>query len=370
MSQLFLNQPYYYCAAGGVQEGETPGATSNQLLPQSQRFVFGHGARETCIGGSVSRDYANHSQGLLSISPHGSSSLSQVSPELHHQGTQPFSQSHHKPAIQTPLQSSPAMTVGVKVFSPANKKDFKMYTLRNMDTANFNDPTTLKTELFTQLGDEVVCGSLDFDIGYLVQNEKKWIHNAEDAQDALGSAKHGGKLTLWCTGVGPKSQAPGQKRPWTGPGACSEESMAIKKKKKQSFTEEREERMTEIIANLRERHGSKYSTLQYRLWAEMFINDTHKTLDTAPPYPLFGEEKRPHVSSSSGQLNEALTGLANSIAVALMPNQLQQSAHSSTTASPTKTAQLRSKYMEQLKDLKLRDLSAWTPEEYEDERLL
>ena len=32
MSQ-FLNQPYYYCAAGGVQEGETPVATSNQLLP-------------------------------------------------------------------------------------------------------------------------------------------------------------------------------------------------------------------------------------------------------------------------------------------------------------------------------------------------
>ena len=55
-----------------------------------------------------------------------------------------------------------------------------MYTLRNMDTANFNDPTTLKTELFTQLGDEVVCGSLDFDIGYLVRNEKKWIHNPED----------------------------------------------------------------------------------------------------------------------------------------------------------------------------------------------
>ena len=52
-----------------------------------------------------------------------------------------------------------------------------------------------------------------------------------------------------------------------------------------------------------------------------------------------------------------------------MPNQLQQSAHSSTTASPTKTAQLRSKYMEQLKDLlKLRDLGALTPEEYEDER--
>ena len=66
--------------------------------------------------------------------------------------------------------------------------------------------------------------------------------NAEDAQDALGSAKHGGKLTLWCTGVGPKSQAPGQKRPRTGPGACSEESTAIKKEKKKSNLSLRNER--------------------------------------------------------------------------------------------------------------------------------
>ena len=129
--------------------------------------------------------------------------------------------------------------------------------------------------------------------------------------------------------------------------------------------------MIEVIANLRECYGSKYSTLQYRLWAEMFIKfyDTHKTLDTAPPYPLFGEERRPRASSATGQLNEALTGLANSIAVALVPNQLQQSAHSSTTASPTKTAQLRSKYMEKLEDLiKVHDLGVLTLEEYEDER--
>ena len=69
------------------------------------------------------------------------------------------------------------------------------------------------------------------------------------------------------------------------------------------------------------------------------------------------------------ELNEALTGLANSIAVALAPNQVQQGASSSTSSSPTKTAQLRSKYMEQLADLvKLRDIGALTTDEYEEER--
>ena len=124
MSQLFLKQPYYYCTAGEVQEGETPGVTStptNLLLPQSQRFVFGHGAREICIGGSVSRDYANHSQGLLSISPHGLNSL--VSPGPHHQqGTQPPSKSHHQHATQTPSQSSQTVTIGIKLFSPEDNK--------------------------------------------------------------------------------------------------------------------------------------------------------------------------------------------------------------------------------------------------------
>ena len=122
--------------------------------------------------------------------------------------------------------------------------------------------------------------------------------------------------------------------------------------------------MTELVAKLRERHGAKYSQLQYRLWAEMFINETHKSLEV-PPYPMFGEEKRPRTTSASGQLNEALTGLANSIAVALAPNQVQQGVSSSTT----KTAQLRSKYMEQLANLvKLHDIGTLTTDEYEEER--
>ena len=54
-----------------------------------------------------------------------------------------------------------------------------MYSLRNLLASDFNDPSSLKTELFAQLGDKVISGSLDFDIGYLMRNEKKWIHNAD-----------------------------------------------------------------------------------------------------------------------------------------------------------------------------------------------
>ena len=54
-----------------------------------------------------------------------------------------------------------------------------------------------------------------------------------------------------------------KKRAHAGSGPSSEEST-----KKE--TEEPEERMTELVVSLRERHGAKYSTLKYRLWVEMY----------------------------------------------------------------------------------------------------
>ena len=38
------------------------------------------------------------------------------------------------------LAPLPVSTVGVKVFNPANKKVFKMYTLRNLQTRELKDP--------------------------------------------------------------------------------------------------------------------------------------------------------------------------------------------------------------------------------------
>ena len=122
-----------------------------------------------------------------------------------------------------------------------------------------------------------------------------------------------------------------------------------KKKKKQSFTEEREKRMTELVASLRERH--ELSIPQFSTDYGRKCLSTKLTKRWIHPHHIHClEKKSDHVQAQLlGSLNEALTGLANSIAIALVPNQLQQSASSSSTASPTKTAQLRSKYMEQLK---------------------
>ena len=125
------------------------------------------------------------------------------------------------------------------------------------------------------------------------------------------------------------------------------------------------------MSELRERHGTTYSSVQYRLWAEMKMAHTWDSLEKHPPYPMFGE-KRHRGHSSSSELNEALTGLAKSISVALSPAPQASNSNVSSGAtlqSPTKTAHLRSKYMEQLSDLvKLREIGALTSEEYAEQR--
>ena len=136
-------------------------------------------------------------------------------------------------------------------------------------------------------------------------------------------------------------------------------------------TSAREAERDSIVAELhvREHHGTTYSAVQYCLWAEMKIGHTWDRLEKHPRTQCFGE-KRYRGYSASGELNEALTGLARSITVALSPQ--TNTSVTSATRSPTKTSQLRSKYMymDQLSDLVI--TTNWSTDkingEYEEQR--
>ena len=134
-------------------------------------------------------------------------------------------------------------------------------------------------------------------------------------------------------------------------------------KKPTSATEERKTRQKELRDLLQTKHGSKFNGMQYTFWAEAIIAQTHDSTDEPPNSPLFsvGRSRR----SGSTSLNEAFTGLANSISDVMK--------HKTTTASannsPGKAVSLRSKYMEQLRELhSLFDMGALTAAEYEEQR--
>lgn len=59
-------------------------------------------------------------------------------------------------------------------------------------------PQSIKNEIHEQLGSEIVSESLDFDLGYYIGEEKRWINNCSDAADALDILKsQKKKLKLW-----------------------------------------------------------------------------------------------------------------------------------------------------------------------------
>ena len=101
---------------------------------------------------------------------------------------------------------------------------------------------------------------------------------------------------------------------------ATEDARNPKRSKHTSAIKAREAEHDSIVAELHERHGTTYSAVQYRLWAVMKMGHTWDSLEKVPTYPMFGEKRR-WGHSASGELNEALKGLAKSITVALSPKQ-------------------------------------------------
>ena len=100
------------------------------------------------------------------------------------------------------------------------------------------------------------------------------------------------------------------------------------------------------------------------------MGETHDSLDNPPDVPMFGLKRVCGRSTCSSDLNAALTGMANSIVTVLSPQvPVCPSGSGINSNSPSKSVELRSKYMQQLRELvNLHEIGALTTEEYEDQR--
>ena len=95
-----------------------------------------------------------------------------------------------------------------------------------------------------------------------------------------------------------------------------------------------------------------------------------RTWKNPPPVPMFGAH-HPRGRPSPGNLADALTDVADKIASAsaLSPAATPTRSPSGSLSSPSKSVELRGKYIQQLKDIvNLRDIGALTDVEYEEQR--
>ena len=130
----------------------------------------------------------------------------------------------------------------------------------------------------------------------------------------------------------------------------------------------------EYEQKLQVKHQDKYSRFQIKLWAEMLATGVHTDLDNAPAASMFGRDKHAkRQQSESANEHESVMGqmmtVMNTLCKTLTPSRAESENRVKLTLSPMKRAELRSKYLQQLSELRqLLDQNILTEEEYEEQR--
>ena len=85
--------------------------------------------------------------------------------------------------------------------------------------------------------------------------------------------KRGDTISLWCNGSHRSTVSSDSEEEEH----CGHLSKPKRKKRgRVSALNEKNERVEKIVTELRAKHGNQYTSIQYRLWAEMVDVGTHK----------------------------------------------------------------------------------------------
>ena len=171
--------------------------------------------------------------------------------------------------------------MNIKVINPDKKSESQTFVLRNISGAVSTLPQ-LREEILKQFGPELVPDDLDFPVGYTKGGNKVWIRTATDVQDVWSFIRSNESVSLWCHGV--SASAPKGKRAKDFSSETDSDSddsfkykkRCKKKKRKKSAFEEKTNRVEELVTKLRQMHGSRYNTIQYRIWAEVTDVGSHE----------------------------------------------------------------------------------------------
>ena len=247
----------------------------------------------------------------------------------------------------------------LKIINPIKKSDFIIREVRHF-TGKFMSILDLKSKIMDEFKDQLP-ESTDFKVGYFhgKQSAKRWLITQEDIDLMYESGKT--KLLLW---------ADARSSPPTADEATSKGHKRKHESISGSFVSKRqqiESEVDEVVSELKEKHGSKYSLPQLRLWARSVISGNHDSKDEPPNLPAITglAPKRPKKQSFGDALAEAASTFASAIRAPEIrqsggPNAVVLSGSSPVKVSenerpvclsPGRVTELRSKKLQELKYL-------------------
>ena len=207
--------------------------------------------------------------------------------------------------------------------------------MRNINVTEVNTCVRLKSLIKAQFHQDIALS--DFDVGYVVGANFISIRTEEDLGEILSNLLKGENIVLWCDGL---SCGSSRKRKATD--LDTDESEATKK------TNDRDDRVQNILGDLKKEHGEKFTVMQYRIWSEMIAGGMH------------GSTVEPPATSRAGSSNTK-----KSPPTPVTPT----SGSKSSGNSPARVIDNRSKCYNQLSELRnLKETGLLSDGEYAAER--
>ena len=253
----------------------------------------------------------------------------------------------------TPIALRKLLIKAVHKGEKEKKDSGKIFTLRNINPVSVSKVEDLKSLIKAQLGNDLVDR---FDIGHVQNNKVISLRSKEDIADLMSSVQKGENILLWCDGLRKEPekknlQKRGKSKSSTINDSDSDDEDPPGKRKK----EDRDDKVQRRIEELKEMHGqSTYTSMQYRIWAELLSGGVYSSTSEAPTQSTMfmragsgGMQKKKGHSGASGT----------------------QATSTSCGTSPAKLIENRSKCYKQLADLNsLKQSGLLSDAEYTSER--
>ena len=260
--------------------------------------------------------------------------------------------------------SQPLKKVLLKaVTKKGTKSDSKMFSLRNLNMATMKTTSELKNVIREGLQDEI--SPKDFDVGYVQGSNIIRICNRDDIAELSSLiSKPASNVIIWCDGLRSNNKRQTQT---DSEDDSDDESRRLRNKRRRSAKEsDRDKEVQEYVKELNKKHGSTYTPMQYRIWAEMKAGGLHANLDDPPTTSMFSRAGGGNKTVTQSPIVKAVTDAAT----ALTSVMTKPSDRSGTGGgSPAKLIENRSKLYRQLSDLRnLRDDGVLSDKEYQDEK--
>ena len=201
------------------------------------------------------------------------------------------------------------------------------------------------------------------------------VRTKDDLLEMWSDIRKQRSCTLWCDGLvefGSKYSKSNIKRKHASDDESEEELPRSRKKKKKAANEDR---VQEVVDNLRSKQGSKFTTLQLRIWAELISSGLYTSTDEPPSNnSMFqragGESSGKKIPNQGESVAQAFAEAASAITSALTGTTKSAPPTASTsTSSPAKLIDSRSKLYKQLTELQsLKSAGILTETEYATEK--